>query len=124
MVVRMYLSQLVDRPALTQGGERVGSIADVVVRLVDGARPQITGLLLRLGRREVFLAMAAVAVATPLHGWLLLLMRQLRGAPVDWGGTTLGVIIPELLLNVILASLIYPVLRRLIARLAVDRLEW
>ncbi len=78
----------------------------------------------RFFQGHVFLAMAAVAVATPLHGWLLLLMRQLRGAPIDWGGTTLGVIIPELLLNVILASLIYPVLSRLIARLAVDRLEW
>lgn len=73
---------------------------------------------------HVFLAIIAVSLATPLHGWLVLLARQLRGVPIDWAGTTLHVIIPELLLNVVLASLIYPGLRRLIERLAVDRLEW
>jgi CBS domain-containing protein len=61
MATRMDFSQLVNLPVLTQGGERVGSIADAVVRLVDGSHPQLTGILLRLGRRDVFVAATNLA---------------------------------------------------------------
>jgi hypothetical protein len=73
---------------------------------------------------NVFLALSAVGVATPIHGWMLLLVRQMRSVPLDWAGTTLHVILPELLLNIVLASVVYPLLHRVVQRLGGDRLEW
>lgn len=73
-------------------------------------------LLGGLGRRRVFanhllLPGLILALATPLHGWLILLTQQLRGLPVDWAGATVRVILPELALNLALMLVIYPVLR-------------
>jgi rod shape-determining protein MreD len=73
---------------------------------------------------HVFLPMIAVALATPLYAWLILLTEQLRNVPVDWAGTTLRVVIPELLLNVVLIAMIYPLLRWLIERAGGRRLGW
>jgi rod shape-determining protein MreD len=73
---------------------------------------------------HVFLPMIAVAVATPMYAWLILLTEQLRNVPVDWAGATLRVVIPELLLNVALISMVYPAMRWLIQRTGGDRLEW
>src|SRR5689334_3388488 len=61
MPTQMHLSQLVNRPVLTGSGERVGSIADAVVRLVDGSHPQVTGILLTVGGRDLFVAIADIA---------------------------------------------------------------
>jgi CBS domain-containing protein len=49
---------------VTQAGERVGLISDGVVRLVDGSRPQLTGILLHLGGRDVFVAADTLATLT------------------------------------------------------------
>jgi len=65
-----------------------------------------------------------VALATPVYGWINLLLLQLRGVPVDWIGSTLRVILPELALNVLLVLVIFPVLRWLAARLGAARMEW
>lgn len=75
-----------------------------------------TSFLAGIGRGSVFannlvLPMLLVALATPVHGWIVLLVRQLGGVPVDWLGTTLRVIAPELTLNALLMAAVYPVLR-------------
>lgn len=74
--------------------------------------------LASLGRNSVYhnniwLPALLVALATPLHAWLLLLTRQLRGAPIDWLGTTTHLILPEIALNVALTLLVVRLLRRI-----------
>jgi rod shape-determining protein MreD len=54
-----------------------------------------------------------VAIATPLEGWLMLVMRQLRGLAVQWGGTTTQVILPALALNVLLMIVVVRLLWRI-----------
>jgi hypothetical protein len=72
--------------------------------------------LATLGRTSVhaanlWLPVILVAVATPLHGWITLLLRQFSGMPVDWGGATIHVILPALILNVTLTLVVARVLR-------------
>lgn len=64
MLIRVYFSQLVGRPVLTQNGDRVGMVNDGIVRLVDGSHPQLTGILLRVTRRDVFVSIADLATLT------------------------------------------------------------
>ena len=71
-----------------------------------------------IGRSSVYanntwLPVLLVALATPLHGWIILLTRQLRGAPIDWLGTSTHVILPALALNVALALIMTRALRRI-----------
>jgi rod shape-determining protein MreD len=109
-----------------------GLAVDAISGLPLGASSlalMIVSMLTSLGegnffQGNVFLALFAVGVATPVHGWMLLLVRQMRGVPLDWAGTTLHVMLPELLLNIILASAVYPLLHRVVRRLGGDRLEW
>lgn len=78
-------------------------------------------LLTGLGRNRVFAnnlwwPMVVVALATPVYGWIVLLTQQLRGLPVDWVASTARVIGPELVLNVAIMVVVYPVLRALTSR--------
>jgi CBS domain-containing protein len=50
------LAGLINRPVRHQGGEEIGRIVDVVARFAgDQAYPPVTGLVVRVGRRKVFL---------------------------------------------------------------------
>ena len=50
------LAGLINQPVRHQGGEEIGRLIDVVARFsVDQAYPPITGLVVRVGRRRVFL---------------------------------------------------------------------
>jgi rod shape-determining protein MreD len=78
-------------------------------------------LLTELSRNRVFAnnlwwPMVVVALATPVYGWIVLLTQQLRGLPVDWVGSTVRVIGPEMVLNVATMVVVYPVLRALTSR--------
>jgi rod shape-determining protein MreD len=78
-------------------------------------------LITRLGRNRVFAnnlwwPILLVALATPIYGWIVLLTEQLRGLPVEWAASTVGVIGPELLLNIAAMAVVYPVMRALTAR--------
>jgi rod shape-determining protein MreD len=75
-------------------------------------------------QRHLFLPMIGVAAATPVYAWLILASEAVRRLPVDWGGTTVRVIIPELLLNVVLITVVFPVLRWLAARSGAERMGW
>ena len=88
-----------------------------------------TCFLAGLGRSRVFggslpLPVLLVGLATPLFGWINLLTQQFRDLPVDWAGSTLRVILPELALNILLVLAIFPVLRWLAVRLGGARMEW
>ncbi|MEY9964166.1 CBS domain-containing protein [Streptacidiphilus sp. MAP12-16] len=57
----MSLSQLLRRPLVGRGGEAVGRLSDVIVRLRGRDYPMVTGLVARVGRGEVFLPVEQVA---------------------------------------------------------------
>ncbi|TWV53930.1 magnesium transporter [Streptomyces misionensis] len=51
----VYLAQLLRRPVVGGDGEVVGKLVDVIVRLRGHDYPLVTGLVVRVGGREVFL---------------------------------------------------------------------
>ncbi len=74
-------------------------------------------LVAGIGTNKVFstnllFPILVVSLATALNGWLVLLVMQLRGIPVDWIASTVHIIGPELLLNVCLMAVAYPILLR------------
>ena len=86
-------------------------------------------LLGGVGIRSVFannvlLPLLAVTIATPLHGWTILLTQQLRGQTVDWMASTVRVVGPEMLLNMILVLMLFPMLRYLGRALGAARMDW
>jgi rod shape-determining protein MreD len=73
-------------------------------------------LLTGIGRNRVFSnnlwwPIVLIALATPVYGWIVMLTEQIRGVPVDWLGSTVHVVGPELALNVATMILVYPLLR-------------
>jgi len=59
------LAGLINQPVRHQGGEEIGRLIDVVARFAgDQAYPPITGLVVRVGRRQVFLDASLVASLT------------------------------------------------------------
>jgi CBS domain-containing protein/sporulation protein YlmC with PRC-barrel domain len=50
----VYLSALLGHPVADQRGQRLGRLADVIVRLRGARYPLVTGLVVRVGRRRVF----------------------------------------------------------------------
>lgn len=69
---------------------------------------------------NIWLPMLLVAIATPIEGFLMVMIRQLRGVPVDWQGTAVQVILPALVLNVVLTPFIARLLRRFGPRAQVE----
>ena len=57
----MHLSALLGRPTLSPNGENVGKVDDVIVRLRGGDYPMVTGVVAKVGGRQVFLPMDRVA---------------------------------------------------------------
>lgn len=61
MLSRIRLGGVVGQPVTSPLGEHLGRVSDVVVRLVDGGVPTVTGGLLRLPEGDVFVSIADVA---------------------------------------------------------------
>ena len=57
----LHLSELLRRPITDSGGEPVGRLTDVIVRLSGAERPAVTGLVAAVGGREVFVPAGQVA---------------------------------------------------------------
>jgi len=57
----LHLSELLRRPLTDSGGERVGRLADVIVRLRGVERPPVIGLVAAVGGRQVFVPAGQVA---------------------------------------------------------------
>ena len=104
---------------------------DLIAGLPLGTTPLAlmpTCFLAGLGRRSIFtnsvlLPALLVALATLIFGWINLLLLSVRGVPVDWTDSALRVMLPELALNVLLALVIYPILRWLAAHIGAVRME-
>jgi rod shape-determining protein MreD len=104
---------------------------DLIAGLPLGSTPLAlmpTCFLAGLGRSSIFtnsvlLPALLVALATLIFGWINLILLNARGVPVDWVGSALRVMLPELALNVLLALVIYPVLRWLAAHIGAVRME-
>jgi rod shape-determining protein MreD len=78
-------------------------------------------LLTGIGRNRVFASslwwpILLTVMATPLYGWIVLLTEQIRGVPVDFVGSTVHVVGPELAVNVAAMVLVYPVLLTILGR--------
>lgn len=94
---------------------------DLVAGLPLGTSPLAlmpASALAALGRSSVVASSARlpvllVAIATPLHGWITLLIRQLLGTPIDWFGATQHVVLPSIIPNALLAFVVARVLWRL-----------
>ncbi|MGH7876917.1 MAG: magnesium transporter MgtE N-terminal domain-containing protein [Candidatus Dormibacteraceae bacterium] len=56
--MRVYFSQVVGRPVLARAGDRVGNVADGVLKLIDGSLPRLTGILLRVEGTHVFVSVS------------------------------------------------------------------
>ena len=57
----VYLSELLGRPLADGGGQPLGRLADVIVRLRGTQYPLVTGLVARVGRRQVFVPAGQVS---------------------------------------------------------------
>jgi hypothetical protein len=60
----MHLSVLLGRPVMDRGGEAVGRVDDVIVRLRGGDYPLATGLVMKVGGRRVYLGARRLAEMT------------------------------------------------------------
>lgn len=59
--MRLFISQVVNRPVVNPQGERLGVLRDVVVALEEPGYPPVRGLVVRANRRDIFLPMRDVA---------------------------------------------------------------
>ncbi|GGJ48367.1 magnesium transporter MgtE N-terminal domain-containing protein [Streptomyces brasiliensis] len=57
----VHLSSLVKRPVADRGGRSLGRLSDVIVRLRGADYPVVTGLVVGVGRRELFVPVEQVA---------------------------------------------------------------
>src|SRR5260370_7964424 len=53
---RLMVTQLLRAPVLNPAGTEVGRVEDFIVKLSDGAYPPITGLKVRAGAQDAFIA--------------------------------------------------------------------
>jgi CBS domain-containing protein len=82
-------------PLLDRGGERLGRVEDLIVRLADGGYPPVTGLKARIAGRDLFVPVDKVAELEPqgvrLSGQKLSLDRfERRAGEVLLGQDVLG----------------------------------
>ena len=61
MMSQIRVTNVVGQPVTKPTGDALGRVSDLVVRLVDGATPTVTGALLRLQGGDVFVSMRDVA---------------------------------------------------------------
>ena len=59
--VTLRLSRLLKRPVADRGGESIGRLADVIVRLRGTDYPLVTGLVAAVGGREIFVPVDQVS---------------------------------------------------------------
>jgi CBS domain-containing protein/sporulation protein YlmC with PRC-barrel domain len=57
----IHLSDLLKRPVTDRGGESLGRVSDVIVRLRGDLHPLVEGLVAKVGSREVFIPIDQVA---------------------------------------------------------------
>src|SRR5215472_12520580 len=61
----VHLSSVVNSALVDRRGDRLGRVADVIVRLSDAPHPPLTGIVVRIARRELFVPIDRVAELKP-----------------------------------------------------------
>jgi CBS domain-containing protein len=72
----LVLSQLERSAVVSQAGDRLGRLEDVIVRLADGRYPRVSGLKVRIGGRDLFVPSQMVVRLDP--GRIELASRRLN----------------------------------------------
>ena len=62
---RLWLTELIKGQLLDRAGERLGRVDDVIVRLAEGGHPPVTGLVGRIGGRQLFVPRDRIAGMEP-----------------------------------------------------------
>jgi CBS domain-containing protein len=62
---RLWLTEIAGSRLVDRTGERLGTVADLIVRLTDSGYPPVTGLLGRLAGRKLFIPRARIAEMAP-----------------------------------------------------------
>ena len=62
--VRMFASQLRRLTVNDPAGERIGRVRDIVVTMLPGGPPRLTGLLVSVGRKPIFVGAGTIASIT------------------------------------------------------------
>ncbi len=57
----LHLSELLRRPITDRGGESIGRLSDVIVRLRGADNPLVTGLVAAVGGRELYVPIEQVS---------------------------------------------------------------
>jgi sporulation protein YlmC with PRC-barrel domain len=57
----VHLSSVIKRPLVDSSGEAIGRVQDLIVRLGDRPHPLVTGAVVRIGGRDLFVPMKKVA---------------------------------------------------------------
>jgi CBS domain-containing protein len=62
----IHLSGIINRPLVdAKTGDRLGRVRDLIVRLGDSPHPPVTGLVVRIGRRDLFVPARMIADIEP-----------------------------------------------------------
>jgi CBS domain-containing protein len=61
----LHLSMLLKSKLVDRGGDSLGRVEDLIVRLADGPYPPVTGLKVRVARRDLFVAAKAITELRP-----------------------------------------------------------
>src|SRR5271154_430916 len=61
----LHLSTVVRSPLVDRAGDRIGRVEDCIVRPGYQAHPPVTGLIARIGRRELYVPIERVAEIRP-----------------------------------------------------------
>jgi len=63
--MRFFISQLRGSPVTGQGGNRLGTIHDIVVGIEEPGYPPVRGLVVRAGKQEIFIPLRDVVTLAP-----------------------------------------------------------
>jgi hypothetical protein len=61
----IHLSGLINKPLVDRAGDRVGRVRDLIVRIGDSPHPPVTGLVVAIGGRDLFVPVRKIAEMKP-----------------------------------------------------------
>ena len=62
---RIVLTQILQSPVLNPGGDELGRLGDLIVKLGEGGYPPVTGIKVRIGGRDVFVGTQDIEKIAP-----------------------------------------------------------